>query len=283
MRGDKNALIADISFVCILLLLFICTLFVAASPDYLLKNAVILAVVFAVVIATYFSSLTAGLILNMVLIFGYVTYLILFSALKGVSFTPDVYFWMVWSPCMTAATHLFTRRTLLQEKENERLRSQLVRLSGVDSLTELKNMRSYERECHVYIKISRRYKMELVLLVWQFRFQRELAQMIGPGGLERLVKQVSKVITSCLREEDAVYLLDSSPYLWGTLLFTDSDSIHVVIDRVEKQLEKIDLRDASGKRKIALDMRIGTIRYSEQIDSPFQLLEQAKKRIEYDV
>lgn len=283
MRSDKNTLASDISFLCMLLLLFICVLFIVGSPDHLLENVIILAVVFALAIITYFSSLTAGLVLNMVFIFGYVTCLILFSMLKGVSLAPDVYFWMVLSPCVTVATHLFTRRTLLQEKENERLRLQLARLSGVDSLTELKNMRSYERECHVYIKISRRYKMELVLLVWQFRFQRELAQMIGPGGLERLVKQVSEVITSCLREEDAVYLLDNSPYLWGTLLFTDSDSVHVVIERVEKHLEKIDLRDTSGKRKIALDMRVGTIRYSEQVDSPFQLLEQAKKRIEYDV
>ena len=283
MKQNRDFLIADLAFLCMLLLLFVCILFISGAPESFQKNAVILAAVLTTVIITYFSSLPVGLMLNIVMIFGYATYVIVYAAYRGVSISSDIYFWMIWSPCMTVAAYLFSGRTKRAEKRNEQMQEQLVRLSGVDPETELKNIRSFERECGVYMNISRRYQMSLVVIVWQFRYQRELTQMLGQRGLTELVKQISKEILQALRQEDAIYMLDDNPYMWGTMLFTDLESTRVVVDRVLNRLAKLNLASASGKRRIILEMRSGAARFSERIDTPFQLLEEAKKKLEYDV
>lgn len=284
MRNNKNALTADIAFLCMLLLTFLCVLFLTGDPQNLQSNSIILAVVLGATILTYFTNLTTGLVINLVLIFIYMTYVIFMAAYYGAAIQSNTYFWVLWTPCMTTASYLFSRRTLLLEEENTKLHRQLTRLSGVDTLTELKNMRSFERDCNVYMKISKRYSMELGLIVWEFRYQKELAQIIGAPRMEELAKLVSTEISASLREEDAVYLLDSAPYSWGTLLFTNAESTHIVIDRVESRIRQIDLQDLSGKHDVYLEMRVGSAIYSDEaLNSPLTFLSLAKQQTEYNV
>jgi GGDEF domain-containing protein len=283
MRLKNNSLIADLAFLCMLLLLMICIMFMMQNYDNLQRNTIALATVFATVIITYFTSLSFGLVINIALIFGYSIYIILSSAYKGVSIEAEVYFWIVWSPLMTVSSYLFTGRTLLAEKENLEMRERIKCLSESDALTGLKNMRGFEQDGLVYMKISHRYNLELVMLIWQFRFQKELTQMIGEDGINKLVKEISLRIADSLREEDEIFMLDDDPYMWGTLLFTNSETTDIIIARIENQLKKIDVRNVSGKHAVQLDMRVGSARYSEEIKSPLQFLEQAKKSSEYDV
>lgn len=283
MKQKRNFLIADLAFLFMLLLLFACILFISGTPASFQKNMVILAVVLTTVIITYFSALSVGLVLNIIMIFSYATYVIVYAVSRGVPISSDIYFWLVWSPCMTVAAYLFTWRTRQAERNNDEMSEQLVRLSGVDPETELKNIRSFERECAVYTNIARRYQMNLVLVVWQFRYQRELAQMLGRDGLLRLMRQISEEILQSLRQEDALYLLDGDPFMWGTLLFTEIESVHIVVDRVRERLGALALPSASGKHQIALEIRSGAARLSEVVDSPFQLIDEAKKKLEYDV
>lgn len=283
MNRKNSFLISDVAYLLMLLLIFVCILFIVGSPDELQKNFIILAVVLMVVMITYFTTITAGLLMNILMIFGYSAYVILRAAYQGAAIDQNVYFWIIWSPCMTAASFLFARRAQLAEAEIKKNGEQLRRLSGVDAVTELKNVRGFEQECGVYMKISRRYSMDLVLIVWQFRYQRELVQMLGQEGLERLAVQISKIITGSLREEDAVFLLDNEPYLWGTLLFTNLEAARIVIDRVAGQLEQLDIKSLSGKHSLALEMRVGGAQYTEDVLLPFELLEKSKKNLEYDV
>lgn len=283
MKLKNNSLVTDLAFMCMLLLMLICVIFMLQNYDNLQRNTIILVIVLINVIITYFTTIAAGLIINIAMIFGYSVYIILSSAYKGVSIQSEIYFWIIWSPLMIVSSYLFTRRTLLAEKENFEMHERIKCLSAVDVLTGLKNMRGFEQDGLVYMKISHRYSLELVMLVWQFRFQKELTQMIGEGGLKKLVKQISKQIAESLREEDEIFMLDDNPYMWGTLLFTNAETTDIIIDRIAKQLKKIDIRNASGKHAIQLDMRVGTARYSEQIQTPLQFLEQARKSSEYDV
>jgi len=279
----NNSLVTDLAFLCSLLLMLVCIFFMAENYGSLQRNIIILSIVFLVVIITYFTSIAAGLIMNIVMIFAYCLYIIVSAAYKGVTVESEIYFWIFWSPAMTASTYLFTRRTLMAESENNVMKEQINYLSAVDALTGIKNMRGFEQDGLVYMKISHRYNLDLVLLVWEFRFQRELMRMIGAEGLEKLVVQISQIIGASLREEDEVFLLDDNPYMWGTLLFTNTETTDIVIARVDSQLKKVDLKNASGKHSIQLDMRVGIAQYSDQIQSPLHFLEQAKKSSEYDV
>ena len=280
---NKNAFVADLAFLCMLLLVFICVLFLAGDPDNIWTNSVILTVACAVAVLTYFTNLTAGLVCNLVLVFAYVSYIIVKAVYTGESIPSYTYFWILWTPAMTAAVYLFTQRTTRLETENEHMLRQLTLLSGVDAQTELRNMQSFMRDAGVYMKISRRYDMKLMLFVWEFRFAREVEQLAGKGRMEELVKQVSDAITASLREEDAVYILDAAPHAWGTLLFTNPDSAHIVIERVESHIRQIDVQDISGKHDLYLDMRVGSAEYGEAVQSPLEFLELAKKQSEFDV
>ncbi len=283
MKINYNSLITDLAFLCMLLLMIVCILFMIEDYDNLQRNTTILAIVMITVIITYFTSIAAGLMLNIALIFSYSFFVILSSAYKGVSIKPEIYFWIFWSPLVTVSSYLFTRRTLFAEKENSEMHERVKCLSAVDIVTGLKYMRGFEQDGLVYMRISHRYNLELIMLIWQFRFQKELTLMIGEVELEKLVKQISQQIASSLREEDEIFMLDDNPYMWGTLLFTNSETTDVIIGRVEKQLKNIDLKNTSGRHAIQLDMRVGTAQYSEQIQTPLQFLEQAKKSAEYDV
>lgn len=266
-----------------LLLLFICVMYMAENTESLQRNSIIFAIALTVVIITYFTSIAAGLIMNIVLIFVYSVFVVFTSTYRGVSVDPNIYFWIFWSPCLTTITYLFSKRTQEAENENAKMNEQLQRLSGVDTLTELKNIRGFEQECTVYMKIAKRYNLELVLLIWQVRYQNELSKMVGVNGMEKLVRQISKRIGETLREEDAVFVLGDSPYLWGTLLFTNTAATGIITERVGKRLKEIEIKTASGRHTVAVDMRIGTATYSEEIQSPFHFLEQATKKAEYDV
>jgi FOG: GGDEF domain len=283
MKLKNNSLMTDLAFLCTLLLVFICIVFMIEHYDNVQENVIALAIVLTIVIITYFTSLAVGLILNIAVIFAYSFYIIISSAYKGVSIESEVYFWMIWSPLITVSSYFFTRRTLLAEKENDEMRERIKCLSAVDVLTGLKNMRGFEQDGQVYMKISHRYNLELVLITWQFRFQRELTQMIGEDGIAKLVIQISQQIAESLREEDEIFMLDNDPYMWGTLLFTNSEATDIIIARVEKQFKKLDIRNISGKHSVSLDMRVGTARLTEQITKPLQFLDQAKKNSEYDV
>ncbi|WRS28840.1 diguanylate cyclase [Oscillospiraceae bacterium MB08-C2-2] len=283
MKENRRFLGVDISFLAMLLLLFISVFFIGSDTEAMTGNFILLAVSAACAMLTYFTSLTAGLVVNLVLIFAYVTYTIFTSASSGVEVPVSTYFWMFWSPLMTTVTYFFTRRTFQAEEQNRVLQEQLDRLSGVDSLTELKNIRSFEADCAVYMKIAKRYHMSLVLVVWEFRFQRELGHMLGKEGLLDLVKRVSRQITAALREEDAIYLLEGDPYTWGSLLFTDPESVSIVVERVKNQLAEIQIQDAASRHSIELSMRVGIATFDDTITSPLALLEKAHKRSEYDV
>ena len=78
-------------------------------------------------------------------------------------------------------------------------------------------------------------------------------------------------------------MLDKEPCLWGTLLFTNADSTQIVIDRVTKRLQKVEILSLTGKHNVTIEVRIGRAKYDETIQSPFHFLEQAKKEAEYDV
>ena len=94
---NRSSLVADLSFLFMLLLMFVCILFLAGDQDNIWTNCAVLAVATGVVIVTYFTSLVTGLICNLVLIFGYVTFIIV-TALYGGGGVPGLSLIHISSP-----------------------------------------------------------------------------------------------------------------------------------------------------------------------------------------
>jgi hypothetical protein len=101
--------------------------------------------------------------------------------------------------------------------------------------------------------------------------------------MDELVERISEVISTSLRAEDAVYLLDDKPYKWGTLLFTNTDSHQIVAARVRKNIHALNLKDSEKKFRLNFEMRVGAAEFTQDITSSLQLLEKASKQMEFDV
>jgi hypothetical protein len=71
VRRNRSGLVSDIALLSFLVLLYICIVFISGAPDDYIQNIIILNVAFILAIVTYFTTVTAGLVLNLVFIFAY--------------------------------------------------------------------------------------------------------------------------------------------------------------------------------------------------------------------
>ncbi len=283
MKWNRTSAITDIAFLLLLGLMFVGILFIAGDGEHLGINAGILCVAVAIAIFTYFTSLTAGLVANIILIFGYVSYVIYMSLARGTAVESYTYFWVVWTPLFSSCIAVFGQQTNRLHMSLDKLDAQIQELTTIDADTRLKNLRAFDMEGFIYMRIATRYNMHLTMLLWELRYPRELMHILGKPRMEELVGRISQVISSSLRAEDAVYLLDNKPHQWGTLIFTNVTAHETVVERVRKNIQALELTDVVKRRRLNFEMRVGAAEYTPDITSSLQLLEKAKKQMEYDV
>ncbi len=283
MKWNRTSAITDISFLLLLGLMFVGIIFIAGDSQNLGVNVGILCVATALAIFTYFTSLTAGLVANIILIFGYVSYVIYSSLTRGTAVQTYTYFWVLWAPLFTSCIAVFGQQTNKLHASLDKLDAQIQELVTVDMNTRLKNLRAFDMEGMIYMRIATRYNMNLFLLIWELRYPRELEHILGKARMDELVSRISDIISASLRTEDAVYLLDDKPYQWGTMLFTNGASHEIVVERVRKNIQDLELDDVIKRRRPNFEMRVGVAEYTPDITSALQLLDKAKKQMEYDV
>ena len=283
MKWNRTSAITDIAFLLLLGLMFVGIIFIAGDGEHLGINVGILCVATALAIFTYFTTLTAGLVANVILIFGYVSYVIYMSFTRGTPIQSYTYFWVVWTPLFTSCIAVFGQQTNKLHMSLDKLDAQIQELVTVDMNTKLKNLRAYDLEGFIYMRIATRYNMHLTLLIWELRYPRELEHILGKARMDQLVGRISDTISASLRAENAVYLLDDKPYQWGTMIFTNITAHEIVVERVRKNIQALELTDVDKRRRPNIEMRVGVAEYTPDITSSLQLLEKAKKQMEYDV
>ena len=69
MRRTSPALVSDAALIGFMLLCLISILFISGDPQQTMTNVIMLAIAFFIAVITFFSSVTAGLIINVVFIF----------------------------------------------------------------------------------------------------------------------------------------------------------------------------------------------------------------------
>ena len=283
MKWNRTSAVTDIAFLLLLGLMFVAILFVAGDAEHFGINAGNLCVASALAIFAYFTTLTAGLAANIVLIFGYMSYVIYMSLTRGTAVENYTYFFVVWTPLFTSCIAVFGQQTNRLHMSLAHLDAQIQELVTIDANTRLRNLRAYDLEGYVYMRIAARYSMRLTLILWELRYPREMEQLLGKARMAQLAVQISETISSSLRAEDAVYLLDDKPFRWGTLLFTSMAAHEIAVERVRSNIQALELKGENKRRRISLEMRVGIAEYTKDITSSLQLLEKAKKQMEYDV
>ncbi|AIQ71544.1 diguanylate cyclase domain-containing protein [Paenibacillus graminis] len=284
MRRNRSSLFSDLAFLVFLVLNFICIVFIAGSPDHYIQNIIILNIAFLLALVTYFTTVTAGLVLNLAFIFGYGFFVLYQTVSEGGTIGVNTYFWLIMTPLLTVVIWVFTSRTRELQIENELLEKKTATLATVDENTDLRNIISFQKDASLFTGISTRYSIPLTLLVVKVKYWSEIRRLIPEEQLSEAIYDVSQLSQSSIRTNDALYLLDKEDATWGLLLFTDREGAKIVIERIKLKLQELNDTEFSAKYKVNLGLKIGAVQYeAETVENPFDFILQAKKQLEYDV
>ncbi|HDI4807695.1 TPA: GGDEF domain-containing protein [Listeria monocytogenes] len=284
MKKITNNLFADISFLFFILLCFITIGFMINTPDEYLRNIILLNITFLLVIITYFTNLTLGLILNVLYIFIYATYIIYEIVANQIAYGFGSYFWLIITPLFTVASAMFTRNTSRLQEENTKIKQQNLYLGTIDQETLLKNIVSFQNDERIFSSISRRYDLPLSLMVIKVRHWRELKRFQSEEEMRLALQDISAILETCIRTSDVLYLLDKDDATWGLLLLTDEPGGKLVADRIKSRIAEANTEEFAAKYRVKLELRIGTSQFdSEKVKTPLDFIDLATKELEYDV
>ncbi|MFD2614377.1 diguanylate cyclase domain-containing protein [Paenibacillus gansuensis] len=284
MRRNLSSFLSDGAFLALFLLSFLTIVYIGGDPDQYLRNIIFLNVAFLIAIITYFTNVTTGLIINILFLFGYGTFTLYRTAVTGGVVELQTYFWLIMTPIYTLTTWLLTYANKAIQAENARLKKATVSLATMDEHTNLKNIRSFQKDATIFMALSKRYQIPLTLVVANVKYWDEIKQMISEDQMTEAIFDVSSLSQTTIRTNDSLYMLNSNNPTWGMLLFTDREGANIVIDRLRDKVEDLNMQDYAGRFSVELDLRIGAVEYDETaIESPLDFISQARKQLEYDV
>jgi GGDEF domain-containing protein len=284
MRRTSPALVSDAALIGFMLLCLISILFISGDPQQTMTNVIMLAIAFFIAVITFFSSVTAGLIINVVFIFAYGSMVLYQTVAQAGVIEGRTYFWLLMTPLFTLSMWLYSWSARQLQEENTVLREQTAKLATLDENTDLKNSLAFQKDAAVFTGISVRYNIPLTLLVIKVKYWREIRRFIPPDQLTEAILDISRISQSSIRTNDILYLLDKEEATWGLLLFTEKEGAKVVMERIRQKLYEFNTEEFTDKYKVKLILKIGAVEYnSETIPSPLDFMEQAVKQLEYDV
>ncbi|MHC1750795.1 MAG: GGDEF domain-containing protein [Cellulosilyticaceae bacterium] len=286
MKRNKQNIVTDITFMGLLLLMFISVLFIVetTTDGNILLNIVSISIVFLMGIVTYFTSLTTGIALSICIIFIFLSVNLYISVVKGGAVSSGVYYWSIMLPLFILMVGGFSKGTLKLQTENQKLSNILKEFITIDEETGLKNQRAFLNDAVAYMNISRRYEHGLVLSVISIKHQKEIEKIIGQAKMQTLINEISVDLGSCVRKEDLVYLLDRDEVLWAILLMTNEvEKIKIVSERIKSKVNEIEVKHVGQLPGINIHMCIGESCYEVGIETPMDLLQSAKNKMQYDV
>lgn len=284
MKSTRSSLMSDLAFILLFIACFVCIVFTTSNQSFYLQNIIFLNIAFLIAIITYFTTVTTGLVLNIMFIFGSGTYTLYETLLKGNAVTSQNYFWLIMTPILTLIIWVLTNANRMLQDENERLAVRNESLATVDENTMLKNSLSFQKDTQIFTALSKRYQIPMTLLVINIRYWNEIKRMISQEELNSVIYDLSSISLSSIRANDSLYMLDQENPTWGLLLFADREGANIVIERLKHNVNDLNSTGHEGKYKAAIHFKIGAMEYeSETITTPLEWIVQAKKQIEYDV
>lgn len=284
MRKHNESLLADFFLMIFLLLTFISILFVIDIPMDKDIHIMVLGGIFLISVLTYFTSLTTGLMLAVAIDFIGLSVCLYMSITKGVEIQDITYFWIIMLPLFVISIGGFTNKVTELQKENRELNSQMQDLITVDEHTGLKNETAFMYDSLAYMNMAKRYNHELVFMAIGIRYPEQIRRLLGKVKMEQLILDISHILEESMRKEDVVYTIDYDKTLWGILMITNAEQGMDIIDqRVRDKVKNLQVQGYKKGRHIKVDLVIGKSICDCSMEDPIELLESAKRQMQYDV
>jgi PleD family two-component response regulator len=252
------------------------------GKDNFLTSEVMILVVLSVMIVIYFSGFIPGLIMSIISIFTYGSYIIYLSAFLGQDVSVYSYIWILEILFTCGVSGIVKNSTNNLKNENTRLKSQVQELVTIDSVTGIDNAKAFYNELSQCMSMSKRYKIPLCLMIIKIIHYEEIERLIGLTKIQELLKYIGGGILNSSRHEDKLFALESKD-TFGLIMWTNIENSEVVKNRIRDKVNSFNLKTFSRGVNVIIDLKMGITECVKDGDSIIDLVEKAKSELEYDV
>ncbi|KJS86723.1 MAG: hypothetical protein JM58_06490 [Peptococcaceae bacterium BICA1-8] len=250
------------------------------------ENPLNVFLVFIVMIGTiigYYTNITAAMIYSIIFIFIYASVHIFLNFSQGIPINREVYFWMLVVP-LFAIIFAYNGRLIKNiQNQNTSLKKENAEFVIIDKETGLMSSQTFFNELQVFMKINERYNIEVYLMLVKIKYENQVIKILGESKYNKMVNEISKAISSLLREEDKKYIL-RDVNMFGIILLSNKNGGKHVKNRIKEMIDKMDFKDDILINKIKLEIQVGLTYYNaKQISSPQEFYKMAEKDLEFDV
>lgn len=243
---------------------------------------IMLCITFFTVIITYISGIVVGLILSSIIVFSYASYIFYMNLIKGVEIQFISYVWLVSIPLLSYTMGKLSSHINTLQQSNIRLIKNHKDLITIDKETGLGNIKLFYMNLEKEISKSSRHNTPCTLMLIKLPYYKEIRKIIGESKTNKLIKDISDVITNSTRNEDDRYTLENDT-LAVIMSVTDLYGASIVKNRIKDHIEELNLKLKENKDYVNIDVKIAVLQYSKEIKSAMEFKILAEEELQYDV
>ena len=239
-------------------------------------------ITFFTIMITYTGGIIVGLIATSIAIFIYAAYIFYISLNNGVEITYISYLWMIFMPIVSYTTGKFTNNINNLQKSNVKLEREYENLVTIHEDTGLLNVKAFYMNLEREISKAKRHKTELTLMLVKLPYYKETKKILGESKTNKLMKDISDVITKSTRIEDERYTIENDT-IAIIMPNTGEDGANIVKERIKIGISDISLSLKNNKNYISIDTKIAAVEYKKDIQSPIEYKTYVQEELQYDV
>jgi GGDEF domain-containing protein len=249
-------------------------------------NPAVIFLVFVVMLGTivgYYTNITAAILYSIIFLFFYASFRIYLNIAKGIAVGGDVYFWMLIAPAFSILFAYYGGLLRSIQDKNISLIKENEELVMIDKDTGLLSSQAFFNELKVYMKINERYNIEVYLMLIKIKYENEVIRILGESKYNKMVNEISKVISSILREEDRKLIL-RDVNMFGLIVLSNKGGEKHLKNRIKEMIKNINFKDDAVINNLDLEVMVGVAGYDpEEINSPYEFFKKAERDLEFDV
>lgn len=271
-------------FLGLILELFIITMLFVFNSKFQIQSIsfVMFCITFFNIMITYTGGIIVGLIATSIAIFIYAAYIFYISLNNGVEITYISYLWMIFMPIVSYTTGKFTNNINNLQKSNVKLEREYENLVTIHEDTGLLNVKAFYMNLEREISKAKRHKTELTLMLVKLPYYKETKKILGESKTNKLMKDISNVITKSTRIEDERYTIENDT-IAIIMPNTGEDGANIVKERIKIGISDISLSLKNNKNYISIDTKIAAVEYKKDIQSPIEYKTYVQEELQYDV
>ena len=271
-------------FLGLILELFIITMLFIFNSKFQIQSIsfVMFCITFFNIMITYTGGIIVGLIATSIAIFIYAAYIFYISLNNSVEITYISYLWMIFMPIVSYTTGKFTNNINNLQKSNVKLEREYENLVTIHEDTGLLNVKAFYMNLEREISKAKRHKTELTLMLVKLPYYKETKKILGESKTNKLMKDISNVITKSTRIEDERYTIENDT-IAIIMPNTGEDGANIVKERIKIGISDISLSLKNNKNYISIDTKIAAVEYKKDIKSPIEYKTYVQEELQYDV